>query len=57
MVASIEGDGDLGPTEGLNRVPEHRVDVTVVLLDAMLAGRRTGASEDDVELLTTRSFS
>jgi len=49
VVASVEGDRDLRLEEGLNWVPEHRVDVAVVQLDAAPAGRRAGASEDDVD--------
>ena len=48
VVALVEGGRDLRPEEGLNRVPEHRVDIAIVQLDAALAGRGTGASEDDV---------
>ena len=48
VVASVKGGRDLRPEEGLNRVPEHRVDIAVVQLGAALAGRRAGNSEDDV---------
>ena len=48
VVALAKGDRDLRPEEGLNRVPEHRVDITIVQLDAAPAGRRAGASKDDV---------
>ena len=48
VVASVEGNGDFRPAKRFNRVPEHRVDVAIVQLDAALAGRGTGASEDDV---------
>ena len=40
---------DLRPAVGFNQVPEDRVDVAVVQLDAAPAGRRAGASEDDVD--------
>jgi hypothetical protein len=49
VVASVEGDGDLGQMKGLNWVPEYRVDVAVVQFDAALAGWRTGASKYDVD--------
>jgi hypothetical protein len=49
VVALVKGDLDLRPAKGLNRVPEHRVDVAVMQLDAALAGWRTGATEDYVD--------
>ena len=49
MVVPVERDRDLRPAKGLNRVPEHRVDVAIVQLDAVLAGWHIGASDDDVD--------
>ena len=48
MVTSVEGNGDFRLAKGFNRVPEHRVDIAIVQLDAALAGRGTGASKDDI---------
>jgi len=49
VVTSVKVDRDLRPEEGFNRVLEHRVDVAVVELDPAPEGRRTGASEDEVD--------
>ena len=48
VVVPIERDQHLRLAKQLDRVPEHRVDITIVQLDAALAGQGAGASEDHI---------